>query len=469
MDVVIFELNKQHFALPASEVSEVLDPLPVTPLPFAPDYVDGLVNVAGQVVVQMDAASRLGAGEHLAAGKGSVLVTHVEGASSAVHVEKVLTKATVADGEIAMCGVSSSVEEGATLPVNEAVKGEFTWNGIPVLLLDTGAFSLDGIAAVGAPSGGGGLLGSSLAMEKSEEGADSVSSDFPCVIVESNGERYAIRLHEVGEIVEVGGLTALPHAPREVAGMALLRGAPLLGLSLCLLLGARGDAAQPVMVVVESRGMRIALLVEKVIGIERFEEGSVQTAESGGEVEGYLIGNGETMVGLLRLTGLISDERFAAYSNYLVKNRLENMMEKTADERQATKRMLTFQLGQERCAMPLEWVERVEEYHDETNVPGGGDAGLSGVVQIQGEVAPVVDLRREMGFASPADAGAFLVVRLDGGIWALTVDRVERVVEMREADIEPVKSAASDYIGAVGRVNGKLLSILTLEPLKLAA
>lgn len=468
MDLVIFELNKQHFALPAGEVSEVLDPLPVTPLPFAPAYVDGLVNVAGQVVVQMDAALRLkGVGEPLAADKGSVLVTNVNGAASAVHVEKVLTKASVTDEAIALCGASGggeSPDSGA-----DAVKGEFQWNGLSVLLLDAGAFSLDGLVAVGAPSGGGGLLGAAASMEAGGEGAGSVSTDFPCVIVECNGERYGLRLHEVGEIVEVGGLTALPHAPREVGGMALLRGAPLLALSLGLMLGGRGLAPQPVMVVVESRGMRFALLAERVVGIERFPEGSVQAAEQASEVEGYLIGDGETMVGLLRLDGLISDERFAAYSNYLVKNRLENMMENTADAALATKRMLTFQLGREHCAMPLEWVERVEEYHDETGVPGGDEAGLSGVVQIQGEVAPVVDLRREMGLADGKQAGAFLVVRLDGGIWALTVDRVERVVEIRETEIEPVKSAATDYIGAVGRVNGKLLSILTLEPLKLAA
>lgn len=468
MDVVIFELNKQHFALPTAEVSEVLDPLPVTPLPFAPDYVDGLVNVAGHVVVQMDAATRLGVGEHLAAEKGSVLVTHGAAAASAVHVEKVLTKAQIADEDIALCGVSSSVEAGLATQADEAVKGEFQWHGIPVLLLDTGAFSLDSITVVGAPSSGGGLLGSVSSLEKSDESADSVSSDFPCVIVECNSERYAIRLQEVGEIVEVGGLTTLPHAPREVAGMASLRGAPLLGLSLGMLLGGRFDAVQPVMVVVESRGMRIALLAEKVIGIERFHEGSVQTVEQGKEVEGYLIGNGESMVGLLRLDGVISEQRFAAYRHYLVNNRLENMMEKTTHAAQLTKRMLTFSVGPERCAMPLEWVERIEEYHKQTEVPGG-ESGLSGVVQIQGEVAPVVDLRLAMGFSCLANGAAFLVVRLEGGIWALTVDKVERVVEIRELDIEPVKAAATDYIGAVGRVNGRLISILTLDPLKLAA
>jgi len=250
--------------------------------------------------------------------------------------------------------------------------------------------------------------------------------------------------------------------------MASLRGAPLLGLSLGMLLGGRFDAVQPVMVVVESRGMRIALLAEKVIGIERFQEGSVQTVEQGKEVEGYLIGNGESMVGLLRLDGVISEERFAAYRHYLVNNRLENMMEKTTHAAQLTKRMLTFSVGPERCAMPLEWVERIEEYHKQTDVPGG-ESGLSGVVQIQGEVAPVVDLRLALGFPCSANGAAFLVVRLEGGIWALTVDKVERVVEIRELDIEPVKAAATDYIGAVGRVNGRLISILTLEPLKLAA
>jgi chemotaxis signal transduction protein len=49
------------------------------------------------------------------------------------------------------------------------------------------------------------------------------------------------------------------------------------------------------------------------------------------------------------------------------------------------------------------------------------------------------------------------------------VDRIGQVLELPDTDIEAVKHASTEYITAVGRLNGKLLSILTLEPLNLAA
>jgi len=464
MDVVIFEVNGQRFALSAASVSEVLDPLPVTPLPYAPAYVDGLVNVAGQVVVQMDAGLRLELGVALDARRGSVLVIGGDGADCAVHVERVLTKASIADGEIAQ---RDAADLAGADTAKHYLSGEFQWNGTPVLLLDASVFTLDGIAAVGEPSGGGGLLGTATVTSGGEPEENDSGKNFPCVVVACNGERYGIPLGEVGEVVDEFTLTALPHAPADVSGMALLRGAPLLSLSLGIMLGGSGLAQQRKMVVVERRGVRFGLLVEEVDGIEHFAGDTVQKVDQGAEIEGYLIGADGGMIGLLDLDGLISDERFECYRSYLVKNRMEDAMAQATGGTGAIKRLLTFRLGEEQCAMPLEWIERVEEYREASGVPGGVAAGLSGAVQIQGEVAPVVDLRREMNVASADDKNAaYLVVRMNGGVWALAVSQVERVIDIPEADIEQVKTAKTDYIGAVGRVDGKLLSILTLEPLK---
>lgn len=466
MDIVIIELKGQHYGLPAANVVEVLEPLPVTPLPFAPPYVDGLVNVAGRVVPQIDAALRLGGAEAVGAGQGSVLVAIACGAPCAVHVDKVLTKATVQEGDIAHREDRLATAGDAKTAGHIAVTGEFPWNGLSVLLVDADVFSIDGIVPVGVPDGGGGLLGQ--AVLASESGEPVAAAGFACLIVACRGERYALPLSEVGEVVAVGALTLLPHAPREMRGLALLRGSPLLALSLGALLGGRDDAAEPVMVVVESHGHRLGLLAERVIGIERFAADALQEAHEGREIGGYLVGRDAAMVGLLKLAGLLSAERLADYRGFLISSRLENAMSHETGKTETLRRMLAFRVGGEYCALPLEAVERIEEYQTATEVPHDTEAGLTGVVQIQGEVALVVNLGSAMGLAGVGN-GAFLVVRLDGALWALAVDRVERMVDLRESDIEPVKRAANDYIDAVGRLDGRLLSILTLDPLRDAA
>lgn len=466
MDVVIFELGGQYFALPAANISEVFDPLPVTPLPFAPEYVDGLVNLAGRVSVQMDAATRLGMGERLASDKGNVLAVAADGALHAVHVRRVIAKVSVPDEDINQYGASQEDRNAAGGEASLAAIGEFEWAGTPVLLLEAKAFTLEGLTASGVPDGGEGLL-ASVHWRAADEADEARGGGFPCVIVEANRERYAFRLADVGEIVEAAELTALPHAPREVAGMALLRGMPLLALSLGVMLGGEGDAGQSAMVVVESGGVRYGLLAERVVGIQRFASGSLQAVDQGSDLEGYLVGARGAMIGLLDVAGLLSAEREAVYRRYLVASREGDAVRRQTGEALPVKRMLAFRLGGERGALPLEWVERVEEYQEETLLPSAEGSSLSGVVQIYGEVAPVVDLRREMGFPSGDNAqAAFLVVRKGGGIFALAVDRVEGVVSLHDKDIEPIKAAAADYVGAVGRLDGGLLSIFRLDPLE---
>ena len=97
-----------------------------------------------------------------------------------------------------------------------------------------------------------------------------------------------------------------------------------------------------------------------------------------------------------------------------------------------------------------------------------GDDNLAGVIQIKGEIAPVLDLRSLLGI-TPQETSSYVVVRVDGEPWALVVDRIERVIEIEERNITPVRNQTHDYLSEVGKLNGELVSLLTLEPLTLAA
>lgn len=59
MRFLVFELAGRRYALPAEVIEEVRDLLPVTPVPFAPPFVDGLIGAAGRVLLQIDLRRRL--------------------------------------------------------------------------------------------------------------------------------------------------------------------------------------------------------------------------------------------------------------------------------------------------------------------------------------------------------------------------------------------------------------------------
>ncbi len=58
-----FKLDNEMFSLDVSHVQEVLDMLPVTKLPAAPDFVKGIINVRGNMVPVMDLRKKFGLSE----------------------------------------------------------------------------------------------------------------------------------------------------------------------------------------------------------------------------------------------------------------------------------------------------------------------------------------------------------------------------------------------------------------------
>ena len=54
MQVVIFKLGDEQFAVQTSKVQTINDSLEVTKVPKAPDYIRGLINLRGNVICLLD-------------------------------------------------------------------------------------------------------------------------------------------------------------------------------------------------------------------------------------------------------------------------------------------------------------------------------------------------------------------------------------------------------------------------------
>ncbi|HEX2859811.1 MAG TPA: chemotaxis protein CheW [Alphaproteobacteria bacterium] len=58
--VLTFRLYNQVFALPVADVLQIIAPLPLTPVPQAPGFVEGVINLQGQVVPVVNLRKRFG-------------------------------------------------------------------------------------------------------------------------------------------------------------------------------------------------------------------------------------------------------------------------------------------------------------------------------------------------------------------------------------------------------------------------
>jgi purine-binding chemotaxis protein CheW len=100
--------------------------------------------------------------------------------------------------------------------------------------------------------------------------------------------------------------------------------------------------------------------------------------------------------------------------------------------------LLIFKLDLLRLGLPLAAVERVEHACEVTPLPGA-PAAVLGMVNLQGRVAAVVDLRRRLALPprSISVSDAFVILQLPHRLFALLVSEVEGVIGIDSADLVP--------------------------------
>jgi len=460
MDINLISLNGNIYGLPTSVVREVLDPVPVTPMPFSPDYVDGIVNIGGSVLVQLDLSVQLEKAPAISAKSGQLIVIDSDGEQVVLHVDQALLMVNISDDDIHDVQVQD-VPEGIDMSL---LSGLFQWQNKSVLFLSEEQFGVKNIAQLISEDGIGGFVATTETDTASDVDSKKDVTDYQknYLVVEVNNERYALKMESVCFVEDLGATTILPQAPPEVVGMTYTHKSPLLILSLGRLMGKPNSAACK-LIIVQYQDFRCALSVDHIHGIHRLAcHDNHEALAKDGELAGYLLGDDESLIGVLNFHTLFSSARMDSLKRFLVDDKNQT----SKKERIPTRRLLTFNVGHERFALPLVSVEQVVEYQQVEALPEGGGGHLHGAVQIHGDIYPVVDLRIQMEI-TPRNTPltAYVVAGEESNRWAIVVDQVNQVVEIPEADIEPASTQKQQYVEEIGRIDKGLLSVMSLDAL----
>lgn len=128
--------------------------------------------------------------------------------------------------------------------------------------------------------------------------------------------------------------------------------------------------------------------------------------------------------------------------------------------------LVTFTVGADILAAPVESVERVLRYVAPSPIPGMPE-WLEGVISYRGVMVPVIDLRRRFGRESAATgAGTRVVVFNTQPDWlAAIVDTVSEVVTVDASTITPPPALVRGLSGAylLGMVKHKEQVVLVLD------
>ncbi|MDQ8038302.1 MAG: chemotaxis protein CheW [Pedobacter sp.] len=445
--LLLFRSGERCFALPDAAVLEIVPAGIVSPLPFTPSWVEGLANVGGRILPQASLAALLG---DAAGTGGDLLVVATPQAQCALHVDEALARI-----ELPADAVQAFMTDDDRAAAY--ISGEFSWQGRIVLLLDSEG--LGELFAVGeAPAGdSAGLLGR---LDENEEEAH--DSGLACLRFRCAGEAYAMPLAQVGEIIACTGITRVPGAPAMVAGIATLRDEPLLMVSLSVLLGLPASEATTALLL-ENGGLRLGLLVDAVDGMSTFPDSALRLLhEAAGDVAGVLHDEQGLVLGLLDSARLLRPEREMQLAPFVPARR-----QRAAERERIFLPHLQVKLGDEMFGIPLELVQRIAPWNA-PEVVHDDEGRVDAVVQVEGEVLPVLAAQRLHQAASSHAAAAWVIVGRDGNFWAVAVDEARAIVQVAADSLEKIGNGAG-LVDAVARVDDSLLSIVSLHPLLDAA
>ena len=470
-----FRVDGQLYALPSEQVSEVIRLPLVARVPQAPPALLGIANLRGSVLPIAGLRELLGKKPVIGLESARAIVLDV-GAPIAVVVDSVAAlesstaeqietrqKEVSADGAEKLLGAFST---GADKPVAKILDIR--------ALLET-AFSSRTRAR--RPEG---KVGAGTRVQH-EAHRDTQATEM-LVTFDVAGQEFALPLDAVQEILPApSSITAVARAESVVLGITSVRDVLMPLLSLRGLLGfgpAEAGNDREKVVVMKLGTMQIGLLADRARAIVTADVAHVDpvppvlAARTGGESRIRSVYRGD---GGRRLISILAPEqlfREDVMQRLAASHQERNTQAQTPTVSSTELIFLVFRLGDDEFGLPIDTVVEVAQVPEHiTRVPKT-PRFLEGVVNLRGEVLPVVDQRRrfDMPRLEKTEGRRLVVVRTERHRAGLIVDSVSDVLRTYAGNVQPppdLTEVTSRLVRGVVNLEKSSRIVLLLDPTEL--
>ncbi len=144
-------------------------------------------------------------------------------------------------------------------------------------------------------------------------------------------------------------------------------------------------------------------------------------------------------------------------------------MQKSTDSlSQEQQKILSFRVaGQDYC-IDIVHVREIRRWTEATTLPKAPEY-IKGVINLRGNVIPVVDLSQRLGHGptSTAERNVIINAVLNGGTVGLLVEEVSDILSVSAADMQPTPEIASDsvreIVDTILQIGDRLIRGIALE------
>lgn len=133
-----------------------------------------------------------------------------------------------------------------------------------------------------------------------------------------------------------------------------------------------------------------------------------------------------------------------------------------------TTQLVSFTVGKEEYGVPIGDVQEVVRMPAITHLPQT-ESFLKGVINLRGNIIPVIDMRERFNMEAQeyAQTTRVVVTMVKNKLVGLIVDTVSQVVVLNKDDIEEapdiIHGISREYIEGIGKSNGTMIIILKID------
>jgi len=137
-------------------------------------------------------------------------------------------------------------------------------------------------------------------------------------------------------------------------------------------------------------------------------------------------------------------------------------------EAEELRQLISFSVGEEEYGLELLCVKEVIRMREITWLPKAPPC-VKGIINLRGDVIPIVDLREKFGLVAQEQTAMtrVIVVEVEGRPVGMVVDSASQVVRVATDQFEPpppmMGMAAQGFITGVGKLDGKLIITLDVD------
>lgn len=425
MNYVIFSLNKQEYCISMKDISEIIGLKKITKIPLSPKYVEGLINLRGEIIPIINLKTKFGLKNNDVFSKIIIINCHRKIGVLVDSINGILNKY---DEEI----------ESKTKYINSIIKSK-----------DKEYFILDINKIVDIKN----IKSLSINRRQKSKKHIKKSSLNKVITVKINNEIYGFELNKIFEIINYIEPSKVPNVQGYVKGIISERGEiiPVIDLREILYNTDSNITEKTKIVIINIDDYKLGVIVENIHRLVEVEKIKKLSSIENSILSGYIKTDDYSAV-VLNLNGLLTDE----IKNLNKKSETIEKIEKKKDK------YILFNVNNDKYAIELNLVKEINRINKMTKIPKSSKY-IRGIINLRGDTVPIIDLKKRFNSEEIeiTEVSRILVVNIENQLIGLLVDSVNKLIAMDYIKL----GSNSKFIKGLGEYNNESILLLDLNNL----